>query len=68
MEKNKEKKEIFCNFEYFMKNKCNGCKLERLCDEWGRNRSKRDSDNYCINYIISKNKEVKLCLKERKHR
>lgn len=52
MKENKEK-EIFCDLDYFMKNKCKNCKLERLCNEWDNNRAKRDSNtvhntNYCI--------------------
>ena len=57
MKKKNKKKEIYCNFDYFMKHGCKGCKLERLCDEWGRNRSKRDSDNYNLNHIINSNKQ-----------
>ncbi|MCI8346612.1 MAG: hypothetical protein HFJ12_01515 [Bacilli bacterium] len=40
-----KKKETYCNLDYFMKHSCKGCKLERLCKEWGRNRIKRDSSS-----------------------
>lgn len=43
-EKNKSK-EIYCDYDYFMKHGCKGCKLGRLCEEWGRNRIKRNSIN-----------------------
>ena len=50
-EKNKSK-EIYCDYDYFMKHGCKGCKLGRLCEEWGRNRIKRDSDNNDTNFNI----------------
>ena len=45
MKENKKKEnDVFCSIEYFMKHKCNGCKLERECEEWDC-RTKRHSDN-----------------------
>lgn len=41
MKKNKQK-ETYCSYEYFMKHKCNGCKLGRECEEWN---AKMDSSN-----------------------
>ena len=55
-EKNKSK-EIYCDYDYFMKHGCKGCKLGRLCEEWGRNRIKRDSNNNDTNYNIYNDKK-----------
>ena len=41
----KKKKETYCNLDYFMKHSCKGCKLERKCLEWGRDRIKRYSNS-----------------------
>lgn len=53
----KDKKEIYCSFEHFMKYKCNGCKLERECQEWdkrNRTNSTSNSDDTSINKEIKK--------------
>ncbi|MDO5003599.1 MAG: hypothetical protein Q4E39_05180 [bacterium] len=55
-EKNKSK-EIYCDYDYFMKHGCKGCKLGRLCEEWGRNRIKRDSNNNDTNFNIHNDKQ-----------
>lgn len=55
-EKNKSK-EIYCDYDYFMKHGCKGCKLGRLCEEWGRNRIKRDSNNNDTNFNIYNDKQ-----------
>jgi len=52
----KKKKEIYCNLDYFMKHSCKGCKLERLCKEWGRNRTKRDSNSNDTNSVNNSSK------------
>ena len=56
MKENKEK-EIFCDLEYFMKNKCKNCKLERLCNEWDNNRTKRDSNSNDDNSTVDSRKQ-----------
>ena len=55
-EKNKSE-EIYCYYDYFMKHGCKGCKLGRLCEEWGRNRIKRDSNNNDTNFNIYNDKQ-----------
>lgn len=45
MKEKEETKEIYCNYDYFMKHGCKGCKLGRLCEEWNRNRIKRNSNS-----------------------
>lgn len=39
-----------------MKHSCKGCKLERKCIEWGRNRVKRNSSNNDVNRNDNNNK------------
>lgn len=60
MKEKDKKRELYCNLEYFMKHGCRGCKLGRKCDEWDRDRVKRnrsDCDNRDTD--ISDNKELK---------
>lgn len=41
----KEKKDVYCGLEHFMKYGCVGCKLSRRCEEYYENGIKRDRDN-----------------------
>lgn len=58
----KEKKDVFCGLEHFMKNGCVGCKLSRKCEEY-YDGFKRDRDNTNSNNLINiddkKYKELK---------
>lgn len=58
----KEKKDVYCGLEHFMKYGCVGCKLSRKCDEY-YGRFKRDRDNTNSNNLINiddkKYKELK---------
>lgn len=38
--KTEENKNMYCSFEFFMKNNCNGCKLGRECDAWNEKNNK----------------------------
>lgn len=40
----KEKRDVYCGLENFMKYGCTGCKLGRRCDEY-ENRVKRNRNN-----------------------
>ena len=53
MKKNKKKLENpYCDFSFFMKHGCNGCKRSKKCEEWYyANRIKRDRD-----YLINSNR------------
>lgn len=57
----KEKKEVFCGLEHFMKYGCVGCKLSRKCEEY-YDRVKRDrvntNSNSHINIDDKKYKEL----------
>ena len=41
----KEKKDVYCGLEHFMKYGCVGCKLSRRCEEYYENGIKRDRNN-----------------------
>lgn len=58
----KEKKDVFCGLEHFMKHGCVGCKLSRKCEEY-YDRFKRDRNNRnninIDNFSNKKPKELK---------
>lgn len=43
----REKTGFICDFEYFMKNSCEKCRLSRLCEEYekGCNNERKDRRN-----------------------
>ncbi|MBE6147449.1 MAG: hypothetical protein E7168_03850 [Firmicutes bacterium] len=59
---NKKSKEIFCDISFFMKQSgrggCSGCPKSRKCEEWNRDRNKRNSVNSSNNnaFYISDDK------------
>ncbi len=58
----KEKRDVYCGLENFMKYGCVGCKLSRKCEEY-YDGFKRDRDNTNSNNLINiddkKYKELK---------
>ena len=48
----KEKKDVYCGLEHFMKYGCVGCKLSRKCEEY-YDGFKRDRDNTNSNNLIN---------------
>lgn len=60
MKEKDKKRDLYCNFEYFMKHGCRGCKLGRRCEEWDRDRLERDSISNDIDNNSSCNKTEKV--------
>lgn len=42
----KEKRDVYCGLDHFMKQGCFGCKFSRKCEEYYENEIKRDRNNH----------------------